>query len=242
MRSRRWRFDAPRFPRRGRRRNGRMAQKINPTGVSVPVWLCCRHKNYNKPKSVTVCFLWRSPLVRIQIMRVSKEELAAVLSRFNTWWRDEPIADLPQSRRAAFRELHTWTTAPPAPRAVLRSGAREIGKTTLLQGVDALLRAGIPPANILIRDVRPPDPETRGYRRGVGRMARARAQGGRLGVPVPRRGSVHPRLGHLGKASGGFPQGAPHRLGRFGHATGGGGSGIGDRTVAHHPSDDPAVP
>ena len=83
-------------------------------------------------------------------MRVSKEELVAVLSQFNTWWRDEPIADLPKWRRAAFRELHTWIAAPPAPRAVLLSGARQIGKTTLLlQDVDALLRAGIPPANIL---------------------------------------------------------------------------------------------
>jgi predicted AAA+ superfamily ATPase len=41
-------------------------------------------------------------------------------------------------------------TTPPAPRAVLLSGARQIGKTTLmLQSTDALLRAGVPPANIL---------------------------------------------------------------------------------------------
>ena len=83
-------------------------------------------------------------------MRVSKEELVAVLSQFNPWWRDEAIADLPAFRRAAFRELQTWLTAPPAPRAVLLSGARQIGKTTLmLQAADALLREGVPPANIL---------------------------------------------------------------------------------------------
>jgi predicted AAA+ superfamily ATPase len=41
-------------------------------------------------------------------------------------------------------------TDPPAPRAVLLSGARQIGKTTLmLQAVDALLGQGVPPANIL---------------------------------------------------------------------------------------------
>lgn len=83
-------------------------------------------------------------------MRVSKEELVAVLAQFNPWWRGEAIADLPGWRRAAFHELHAWMTAPPAPRAVLLSGARQIGKTTLLlQAVEALLRAGVPAANIL---------------------------------------------------------------------------------------------
>ena len=83
-------------------------------------------------------------------MKVSKEELIAVLSQFNPWWRGEAIADLPTWRRAAFRELYAWTTKPPAPRAVLLSGARQIGKTTLmLQTIDDLLHAGVTPANIL---------------------------------------------------------------------------------------------
>ena len=83
-------------------------------------------------------------------MRVSKEELVAVLAQFNPWWRGEAIADLPKWRRAAFRELHAWLAAPPAPRAVMLSGARQIGKTTLmLQAADALLRVGVPAANIL---------------------------------------------------------------------------------------------
>ena len=83
-------------------------------------------------------------------MTVSMEEIVAVLAQFNPWWRGEAIADLPAFRRAAFRELHGWLTAPPAPRAVLLSGARQIGKTTLLlQAADALLRAGVPAANIL---------------------------------------------------------------------------------------------
>ncbi|MFZ5499270.1 MAG: ATP-binding protein [Pseudomonadota bacterium] len=83
-------------------------------------------------------------------MMVSKEELVAVLSQFNPWWRGEAIVDLPTFRRAAFHELYGWLTQPPAPRAVLLSGARQIGKTTLLlQAVDALLRDGVPSANIL---------------------------------------------------------------------------------------------
>ena len=83
-------------------------------------------------------------------MRASKAELVAVLAQFNPWWRGEAIADLPPWRRAAFRELHEWMAAPPAPRAVLLSGARQIGKTTLLlQVTDSLLGAGVPAANIL---------------------------------------------------------------------------------------------
>ncbi|MBF0218951.1 MAG: AAA family ATPase [Gammaproteobacteria bacterium] len=83
-------------------------------------------------------------------MRVSKEALIAVLSQFNPWWRVEAICDLPKWRRAAFRELYAWTTYPPAPRAALLSGARQIGKTTLmLQAVDALLREGVPTTNTL---------------------------------------------------------------------------------------------
>ncbi|WP_151447641.1 ATP-binding protein [Lacisediminimonas profundi] len=83
-------------------------------------------------------------------MKISKEELVAVLAQFNPWWRGEAIADLPKWRRAAFRELHAWMTAPPAPRAVSLSGARQIGKTTLmLQSMEALLNAGVPAANIL---------------------------------------------------------------------------------------------
>jgi hypothetical protein len=83
-------------------------------------------------------------------MKFSKEELVAVLAQFNPWWRGEAIADLPTWRRAAFRELQAWMTQPPAPRAVLLSGARQIGKTTLLlQAADKLLRAGVPSANVL---------------------------------------------------------------------------------------------
>jgi uncharacterized protein len=83
-------------------------------------------------------------------MQVPKQELITVLSQFNPWWRGEAIADLPRWRRVAFQELHGWLTQPPAPRAVMLSGARQIGKTTLLmQAAEALLRAGVPAANIL---------------------------------------------------------------------------------------------
>jgi len=83
-------------------------------------------------------------------MKVSNSELVPILSQFNPWWRGESVGDLPGWRRAAFRELFAWMTAPPAPRAVLLSGARQIGKTTLmLQAAQALLASGVPAANIL---------------------------------------------------------------------------------------------
>ena len=83
-------------------------------------------------------------------MKISQEELVAVLAQFNPWWRGESVPELPDWRRAAFRELHGWLVSPPAPRAVLLSGARQIGKTTLLlQVIQALLRNGVPAANIL---------------------------------------------------------------------------------------------
>ena len=83
-------------------------------------------------------------------MRVSKEELIAVLAQFNPWWRGEPIADLSGWRRAAWRELHQWVGNPPVHRAILVSGARQVGKTTLLlQQINALLEQGVSPANII---------------------------------------------------------------------------------------------
>lgn len=83
-------------------------------------------------------------------MQISKDELIGVLGQFNPWWRSEPVADLAGWKRAAFRELFSWVTAPPAPRALLVSGARQVGKTTLLmQAVDELLKRGTPAANIL---------------------------------------------------------------------------------------------
>lgn len=83
-------------------------------------------------------------------MKVSKDELISVLAQFNPWWRGEPPTDLPGWRRAAFRELLRWTLNPPAQRAVLLSGARQVGKTTLmLQVVEALLKQGVPAANIV---------------------------------------------------------------------------------------------
>ncbi|MCB1083860.1 MAG: ATP-binding protein, partial [Simkania sp.] len=65
-------------------------------------------------------------------MRIPKDELLSILSQFNPWWRGEKIPDLPTWKRAAFNELLTWVLNPPALRAVMLSGPRQVGKTTLL--------------------------------------------------------------------------------------------------------------
>jgi uncharacterized protein len=83
-------------------------------------------------------------------VNIDSREIATVLGQFNPWWRGTPVGDLPPWRRATWHELHRWVVSPPAPRAVLLSGARQIGKTTLLlQSVRELLGRGIPAANIL---------------------------------------------------------------------------------------------
>ena len=73
-----------------------------------------------------------------------------VLRQYNPWWSGLRVPDLPDWRRAAFHELDFWLRTPPAHRAVLLSGARQVGKTTLLlQAVEALRASGVPPQNIL---------------------------------------------------------------------------------------------
>lgn len=83
-------------------------------------------------------------------MKIPKDELNAVLSQFNPWWRGEGIPALPSWRRSSFNELFHWIYDQPAPRAVLLSGARQVGKTTLiLQVIEELLQKGVAASNIL---------------------------------------------------------------------------------------------
>lgn len=83
-------------------------------------------------------------------MKIPKEELIAILSQFNPWWRGEKIPDLPEWHRGAFNELLLWVENPPTHRAILLSGPRQVGKTTLLlQSIQNLIDSGVNPANIL---------------------------------------------------------------------------------------------
>jgi uncharacterized protein len=83
-------------------------------------------------------------------MKIPKDELFSILALFNPWWRNQRIPDLPIWKRAAFKELLKWVTHPPVHRAILLSGPRQVGKTTLLlQTINQLILDGIPPTNIL---------------------------------------------------------------------------------------------
>lgn len=83
-------------------------------------------------------------------MKIPKEELIGILSQFNPWWRGEKIPDLPKWHRGAFRELIQWTQNPPTHRAIMLSGPRQVGKTTLLlQTIQKLIESNVPPSNIL---------------------------------------------------------------------------------------------
>jgi len=83
-------------------------------------------------------------------MEIPKTDLFAVLLKFNPWWNRGRSNDLPEWKRAAFRQIREWRIDPPAGRALLLTGARQIGKTTLyLQTIDELLDQGVPPQNIL---------------------------------------------------------------------------------------------
>lgn len=83
-------------------------------------------------------------------MIATSAELFSVLRQYNPWWSGGRFPDLPTWRRAAFREVNEWLRDPPAGRALLLSGPRQVGKTTLLlQAIDVLLDQGVSPTNIL---------------------------------------------------------------------------------------------
>ncbi len=83
-------------------------------------------------------------------MELPKNELFAVLQQFNPWWAGAPMADLPDWERFAGRLLWQWVTSTDTRRALLLTGARQVGKTTLMrQTIRALLRSGVSPASIM---------------------------------------------------------------------------------------------
>lgn len=83
-------------------------------------------------------------------MILDQNEVLNVLRQMNPWWQGQPPSGLFKWRRAAYQEIENWLMHPPSKRAVLVSGARQIGKTTLLlQVVESLLAKGVPPSNIL---------------------------------------------------------------------------------------------
>lgn len=77
-----------------------------------------------------------------------RAEALSVLQGFNPWWTGRPIA-LPEFRRLAFSACLKYLQDTSLKRAVLLSGPRRVGKTTiLLQTAEELLRKGRDPKSI----------------------------------------------------------------------------------------------
>ena len=53
--------------------------------------------SYTLLKLVKISMIW--------VMKIPKDELIAILSPFNPWWRKENTPDLPQWKRSTFHEL-----------------------------------------------------------------------------------------------------------------------------------------
>ena len=83
-------------------------------------------------------------------MDVPKTEVFSVLQEFNPWWTGSPIADLPNWERFAARQVWQWVQDKETKRALLLTGARQVGKTTLFrQTIRRLVDEGFPAANLL---------------------------------------------------------------------------------------------
>ncbi len=83
-------------------------------------------------------------------MTASKSEVFALLSQFNPWWMNGHFAHTPSWKRDIFGQILRWLEQSNGGRALLLTGARQVGKTTLfLQAIEHLLSTGTPPANII---------------------------------------------------------------------------------------------
>ncbi len=82
----------------------------------------------------------------------STENIIKLLYSYNPWWRTGIIPpDLTKPiKRLAFNEAMKWLESPPVRRFVLLSGARRVGKTTIMyQMIEHLLKQGISSKSII---------------------------------------------------------------------------------------------
>lgn len=83
-------------------------------------------------------------------MEIPKTELFSVLHEFNPWWSGQPLNDLPAWERAAGKQIRRWLNDQQTRRALLLTGPRQVGKTTLYrQAISQLIRDGAPPHRVL---------------------------------------------------------------------------------------------
>lgn len=80
---------------------------------------------------------------------IGQSEIINVLTGFNPWWNDRPH-EVPSFRRLAFNACGRYLEDASLRRAVLLSGPRRVGKTTVLQQMaQALVQKGDAPKSIL---------------------------------------------------------------------------------------------
>lgn len=80
------------------------------------------------------------------------ENILKLIYSYNPWWRSGKVPDefFKPTKRFAFYEAIKLIQHPDIRRAVILSGARRVGKTTILyQIMDALIEQGVEPKNIL---------------------------------------------------------------------------------------------
>jgi predicted AAA+ superfamily ATPase len=83
-------------------------------------------------------------------MELPRAELFAVLQEFNPWWSGQVMSDLPEWERSASGPIRAWMADTGSRRALVISGARQTGKTTLLrQAIRHLTSSGPAVGNIL---------------------------------------------------------------------------------------------
>jgi predicted AAA+ superfamily ATPase len=61
-------------------------------------------------------------------------EISSVLNGFNPWWSGRPLV-VPEFKRLAYQACRKYMADESLRRAVLLSGPRRVGKTTVLQQV-----------------------------------------------------------------------------------------------------------
>lgn len=78
------------------------------------------------------------------------EQIFELLQRLNPWWQNGRLADeLPKVKRTAYRQVMDVLTDEEIRRFAVLSGARRIGKTTvLMQAIESLLQQGVASGNI----------------------------------------------------------------------------------------------
>ncbi len=95
---------------------------------------------------------------------VDTDELLGVMQGFNPWWRGGTLSEH-EFKRLAYYACHKYARDPGLRRAILISGPRRVGKTTvLMQTASKLLREGVSPKAILYVSLDHPILKLAGFR------------------------------------------------------------------------------